>query len=97
MNILQRKDGSKGAFYIEQDNQQLGEMTYSMAGPSLMIIDHTEVDDVLKGQNAGLQLLHKAVDFARANQLKIIPLCPFANAMFKRKPEEFGDVLHKSE
>ncbi len=44
-----------------------------------------------------MQLLHKAVDFARANQLKIIPLCPFANAMFKRKHDEFADVLHKSE
>lgn len=97
MNILQRKDGTKGSFYIEENNKQLGEMTYSMAGPSLMIIDHTEVDDALKGQNAGMQLLHKAVDFARANQLKIIPLCPFANAMFKRKHDEFADVLHKSE
>ncbi len=41
MNILQRKDGTKGSFYIEENNKQLGEMTYSMAGPSLMIIDHT--------------------------------------------------------
>lgn len=96
MEIKHRKDGSKGAFYIEQDNQQLGEMTYSMAGPGLMIIDHTEVDEVLKGQNAGLQLLQQAADYARASQLKIIPLCPFANAMFKRKPELFDDVLHKS-
>ncbi|MFN8252649.1 MAG: GNAT family N-acetyltransferase [Ferruginibacter sp.] len=97
MEIKHRKDGSKGAFYIEENSRLLGEMTYSMAGPGLMIIDHTEVDDALKGQNAGLQLLNKAADFARTNQLKIIPLCPFANAMFKRKPEVFGDLLHKSE
>ncbi len=96
MNIQQRKDGNKGAFFIEENGKELGEMTYSMAGPSLMIIDHTEVDDVLKGQNAGMQLLNKAVDFARANQLKVIPLCPFANAMFKKKPDVYGDVLHKS-
>lgn len=95
MNIQQRKDGSKGAFYIEENGQQLGEMTYSMGGPSLMIIDHTEVDDVLKGKNAGLQLLNKAVEYARSNQLKIIPLCPFANAMFKKKADEYADVLHK--
>lgn len=95
MNIQQRKDGTKGAFYIEENGKQLGEMTYSMGGPSLMIIDHTEVDDVLKGKNAGLQLLNKAVDYARANQLKIMPLCPFANAMFKKKAVEYADVLHK--
>lgn len=97
MNILQRKDGTKGAFYIEENNQQLGEMTYTMAGPSLMIIDHTEVDDVLRGKNAGNQLLNKAVEFARANHLKILPLCPFAHAVFKKRSEELADVLHKSE
>jgi hypothetical protein len=59
-----------------------------------MIIEHTEVNDELKGQNVGFQLVKTAVEFARANNIKIIPLCPFANSVFKRKPE-FADVLAK--
>jgi predicted GNAT family acetyltransferase len=69
-------------------------MTYSMAGETRMIIDHTHVDEVLKGKSVGMQLLNKAVDFAQANKLEVLPLCPFAAAMFKKKPE-IQDVLRK--
>jgi predicted GNAT family acetyltransferase len=41
-----------------------------------------------------MQLVKTAVEFARAHDIKIIPLCPFANSVFKRKPE-FADVLAK--
>lgn len=97
MQVLQRKDGTKGTFYIEENGKQLAEMTYSLGGPSLMIIDHTEVDDALRGKNAGYQMVHTAVEYARTNNLKIFPLCPFANSVFKKKAEEFADVLHKTQ
>ncbi len=97
MNVEQRTDGSKGTFYITEAGKKLAEMTYSLGGPALMIIDHTEVDDALKGKNAGYQMVQKAVDYARANNYKIFPLCPFANAVFKKKEAEFADVLHKTQ
>jgi uncharacterized protein len=92
MDILQKDDGKKGSFYIELNNQKVGEMTYVWAGTTKIIIDHTEVDDVLKGKNAGKQLLAKAVDFAREKNLKIMPLCPFAKAVFD-KTAAYNDVL----
>jgi len=93
MDILQKQNGSKGSFYIQPENETLAEMTYSMAGDSLMIIDHTEVADELRGKNIGYQLVKKSADFAREHQLKIIPLCPFAKSVFDKKREEFKDVL----
>jgi predicted GNAT family acetyltransferase len=63
-----------------------------MASPDKMIIEHTEVSEELKGQNVGYQLVKTAVDFARAHNIKIIPLCPFANSVFKKKPE-LAEVL----
>ena len=93
MDILQKQNGSKGSFYIESDEKTLAEMTYSMTGDSIMIIDHTEVDDALRGKNIGYQLVKKAADYARAHQIKIIPLCPFAKSVFDKKREEFKDVL----
>ena len=92
MDILHRDDGKKGSFYIEVDGSVEGEMTYVWAGSNKIIIDHTEVSDKLKGKNAGRQLLHSAVEFAREKSIKILPLCPFANAMFKKIPE-YQDVL----
>ena len=80
-------------FFVEQDGNILAEMVYTFPSADKMIIEHTEVSDELKGQNAGNQLLHTAVEYARTHNLKIIPLCPFANSVFKKKPE-YADVLY---
>ena len=92
MEIKQKDNGKKGAFFIEEDNQTLAEMTYVWAGTNKIIIDHTEVDEKLKGKNAGKQMLAKAVEFARQNNIKIMPLCPFAKSVFD-KVAEYQDVL----
>ena len=92
MEIKQLEHGSKGAFVIEQDHERLAEMTYSKAGENMIIINHTEVSEKLKGQSAGKQLLMKAVEYARSNNIKILPLCPFAKSVFDKTPE-IADVL----
>jgi predicted GNAT family acetyltransferase len=56
-------------------------MTVSKAGGNILIIDSTEVDDALRGKNAGKQLVEAAVKHARAHNYKIIPLCPFAKSV----------------
>lgn len=92
MEILKELNGHKGSFYIENDGERQAEMTYTMAGHETLIIDHTEVGDALRGKGAGLQLVKAAVEFARENNIKIIPLCPFAKSVFDKK-EEIRDVL----
>jgi predicted GNAT family acetyltransferase len=92
MEIQQTDDGKKGAFYIEQDGERVAEMTYVWASDTKFIIDHTEVSDKLAGKGAGKQLVARAVEFAREKGLKIMPLCPFANKVFKKTPE-YADVL----
>lgn len=91
MNILHKETSSKGFFFIEENSERLAEMSYSKAN-DLIIIDHTQVDDKLRGKGAGKQLVSAAVDHARKNNLKILPLCPFAKSVFD-KVKEFGDVL----
>jgi len=88
--IRHERAGHKGAFVWEQDGQRLAEMTYSVAG-SRVIIDHTHVDDVLRGKGAGAQLVRAAVDWARAENVKLLPLCPFAKSVFDKTPE-YADV-----
>ena len=67
-------------------------MTYTWAGDSKFIIDHTEVSPDFNGKGVGKKLVMAAVDYARANNVKIIPLCPFAKSVFD-KVEEIRDVL----
>lgn len=92
MEMLQEDNGKKGKFYILEDGIQEAEMTYIWAGTDRMIIDHTAVNELLKGKSAGKQMLMKAVSFAREKGIKIIPLYPFAHSMFK-KLAEIRDVL----
>ena len=93
MLIQNKKVGNKGMFFVENDGHILAEMVYSMPLPDKMIIEHTEVSDELKGQHVGNQLVYTAVEYARAHNIKIVPLCTFANAVFKRNPE-YADVLY---
>ncbi len=93
MVIHHKQVGSKGLFYVGEEGAILAEMVYTMPSTEKMIIEHTEVSDELRGQNVGYQLVNTAVEYARKHTIKIIPLCPFANAVFKKKPE-FADVLN---
>lgn len=92
MDVFQEDNGIKGKFYILENNVEEALMTYTWVGSDRFIIDHTEVSDQLKGKNAGKQMVMKAVEFAREKSVKIIPLCPFANSVFK-KDISINDVL----
>lgn len=92
MIIQHKKVGIKGLFFIEIDGNILAEMVYSIPSPGKMVIEHTEVSDELRGQQVGYKLVKTGVEYARKNNLKIVPLCPFAKSIFDKKPE-FRDVL----
>ncbi|MEO5325406.1 GNAT family N-acetyltransferase [Mesorhizobium sp. CC13] len=84
--------GTKGRYVIRGSGGAEAEMTFTTVSEHLFIIDHTEVPDAFRGQGAGLRLVTRAVEDARAFGKKIIPLCPFAAAQFRRHPE-WADVL----
>ena len=90
--IRHEHDEKKGAFVYEVEGKKMAEMVYVMVGPFKMIIDHTEVDESLKGQNIGKKLLSTLVEYVRQHEIKVRPLCLFANAMLK-KVTEWQDVL----
>ena len=92
MLIQHKESPSKGVFFIKEDEELVGELTYALSSNSQMIIEHTEIDEELRGGNLGYELVHKAVEYARAHHYKIVPVCQFANAMLTKKPE-FKDVL----
>jgi len=92
MNIFHSNDGRRGSFYLKEGEKRMAEMVYVMAGPKKMIIEHTEVNESLKGQGVGVKLLETLVDFVRKENIKVIPLCPFAKATF-RKRVDLQDVL----
>ena len=96
MLVKHKQVDNKGMFFVEVDDNILAEMVYTLPSSDKMIVEHTEVSDELRGQNVGYLLVETAVEYARTHRLKIIPLCPFTNSVFKKKPE-YPDVLYKAE
>lgn len=91
MDIQHKEGTNRGNFIIENEGKRVALLSYDKSEDTL-VIEHTEVDKSLRGKNIGYELVHTTVEYARREGLKISPVCPFAKAIFDKKPE-FGDVL----
>jgi len=89
--ITREQGSSKGRYVIRQGGEE-AELTYSITTPTLIIADHTGVPDSFRGTGAGLALVQALVAAARTDGFKIVPLCPFVNAMRKKHPD-WADVF----
>ena len=52
-----------------------------------MILPHVEADPALRGTGAAGRLMQGVLDAARRRGLKVVPLCPYADAYMRRNPE----------
>jgi hypothetical protein len=96
MNDIQLKlnDAGRGAFFIEEDGERVAEMEIGIVGKNLTAF-HTEVAEKLKGKGVASSLLNTMVAYAREHQLKVIALCPYVLAQFKRHPEQYADIWNQ--
>lgn len=93
--MLHQNKKDYGSFYIENEQTIVAEIAYRIDHEKqLLIIDHTEVDESLKGKGIGMQLLNKTVEFTRANNWKISATCSFAKSVFEIK-QDYEDIYVK--
>lgn len=69
-----------------------GELAYSRTSKSLIIAEHTRVDDGLRGRGVALALVRRLVEDARSEGVKIYALCPYVSTERRRHPE-WADVF----
>ncbi|HEV2289648.1 MAG TPA: GNAT family N-acetyltransferase [Candidatus Acidoferrales bacterium] len=70
-------------------------ITYRRIGDQIVFL-HTEVPAKFEGKGVATKLVRTALDFARMNHLRVIPLCPFV-ASYIRKHAEYQDLLSQSQ
>ncbi len=92
MEIRQIEKGGRGAFVIRIDGRRVAEMAYAYDGETGFNIDHTEVDESLRGQSVGDKLLAEAVKYAREKGLKISATCSFALKKLQENAD-YADVF----
>ncbi|RAI80484.1 N-acetyltransferase [Macrococcoides goetzii] len=83
-----------GKFYIGDIQAPKALMTYFQSKEGHMIINHTEVSSELQGQHVGQSLVDFAADYARENNLKVVPVCPFAKKVMTND-SKYDDILAK--
>ncbi len=72
----------------------LGFLQYQQFDNHLILI-HTEVPHELEGKGIGAALAKAGLEYARQNQYKVIPSCPFVQSYLKRHPE-YQDLVEES-
>jgi predicted GNAT family acetyltransferase len=60
---------------------------YRQAGEGVLALTHAEVPEEFEGRGIGNALVKRTFELVRAEELKIIPACPFVAAYLRRHPE----------
>ncbi|MES2332661.1 MAG: GNAT family N-acetyltransferase [Bacteroidota bacterium] len=64
---------------------------YKLSGHTIFLI-HTEVPKELEGKGVGGAIVQKALQYAKDNQYKIVPICPFVQSYLERH-KEWNDLV----
>jgi predicted GNAT family acetyltransferase len=73
-------------YEITVDGELAGFLQYRRR-PGLIALVHTEIDPRFEGRGLGGQLARAVLDEARAQDLLVLPFCPFVNGYIERHPE----------
>lgn len=78
------KTASGGMFYSGDKVYPDAHIDFSDAGDGLISADNTEVKPELSGQGLAKELVLTLIDYAREENLKIIPVCSYVVSFFKK-------------
>lgn len=85
---VRREDhGDSGRYVIAFDDGTEGEMTYRRVRHGVIAIDHTGVPHQHRGGGHAARLVLAGIADARREGTKIIPLCSYVEAQFRRHPD----------
>lgn len=68
------------------DDGGVATLAYSERDGKLYLI-HTEVPKPLEGRGYASALAKTALEYAKENELSVVPYCPFVRAYLQRHPE----------
>ena len=68
------------------------ELTFDWRGDHLLSADHTGAPESLRGTGAAMALVERLIADARAEGFRIIPICPYVQAQYRKNPD-WADVM----
>lgn len=86
------KQGNQKFYIGDHEEEPLAEITFRNTDKKTITVDHTYVSEELRGQKIAGKLVEKIVEYARENDLKIIPECSYVKAKME-KTESYHDLF----
>ena len=83
-------DPAASRFTTEADGHQ-AELVYRRQGGRL-VIDHTGVPDAIGGRGIAGDLVRAALEYARAEGLRVVPACSYSAEYVRRHPQ-YADLV----
>jgi predicted GNAT family acetyltransferase len=80
-------------FALDACGNTIAEVTFPTISEHTVCIDHTFVDDSLRGQGIASELMFAVVSELRAKDLKAVLTCSYALKWFKAHPEHCDLLL----
>jgi predicted GNAT family acetyltransferase len=68
------------------------EIVFTKRGPDLISADHTGAPESMRGTGAAAALVSFMVEDARENKFRIVPVCPYVRAQYRKHPD-WQDVM----
>lgn len=87
-NIRHNEELSR--FETEVDGE-LGMVNYTQKD-NMLVVTHTGVPPEIGGRGVAASLTKALLDYARQNELKVVPVCPYTRAYIQRHPD-YEDIV----
>lgn len=78
---------------FNNENEPIGKITYVRGTHNEVMVPHTEVNPAYERRGCAGQLLDALVEFAQAENAKVIPICPYVVRAFKKFPAKYAAVI----
>lgn len=95
MDLVVTHEPRQNRFVAHDDSTVAGIAEYLRTEAGVIVFTHTEVPAAYEGQGVGSALAQFALDFARANNLAVLPVCSFISGWIARHAE-YAVLLYRS-
>jgi predicted GNAT family acetyltransferase len=80
-------DPAGSRFFVRFDDGD-AQLIYAPFSDDILELQHTEVPPSAEGRGVADALVRAALQYARAQQMRVIATCPYVQAWLRRHPEE---------